>query len=114
MRLPKWVLLFVVLLAGMAQYSNQVQANIISNTPSHSGNVERLMALTAIPQSTTVNLNSANPERLSSLPGIGLKKAEAIVAYRELNGEFESVAELVNVKGIGPKLLAKLDGLISV
>jgi comEA protein len=112
MRLPKWVLFFVVLLAGMAQYSNQVHASVIKNTPSYSGNLVSLMAMTA--ETSTVNINSANAEQLSSLPGIGLKKAEAIVAYRKLNGEFESVEEIVNVKGIGPKMLAKLDGLITV
>lgn len=115
MKLPKWVLLFVILLAGMAQLSNQVHANSInkalaSNTASMAGTE----ASTVASKSLSVNLNSANAEQLSSLPGVGIKKAEAIIAYRELNGEFESIEELVNVKGIGPKVLAKLNGLITV
>jgi competence protein ComEA len=53
-----------------------------------------------------VNVNSADAATIaSSLNGIGHKKAEAIVAYREANGPFRSVDDLVNVKGIGYKTL---------
>jgi len=49
-----------------------------------------------------VNVNSASAEQISeNLKGIGLTKAQAIVAYREANGSFLHVDELVNVKGIG-------------
>ena len=49
-----------------------------------------------------VNVNSANAEEIAeSLKGVGLSKAEAIVSYRETNGQFKHVDELVNVKGIG-------------
>lgn len=49
-----------------------------------------------------VNVNSANAEELSeALKGVGMSKAEAIVSYRNENGAFKHVDELVNVKGIG-------------
>ena len=49
-----------------------------------------------------VNINTANAEQISeALKGIGQSKAEAIVAYRDANGVFKHVDELVNVKGIG-------------
>ncbi len=49
-----------------------------------------------------VNVNTADAEELAAaLDGVGLSKAEAIVAYRETNGPFEHIDELVNVKGIG-------------
>lgn len=49
-----------------------------------------------------VNVNSANAEEIAeSLKGVGLSKAEAIVSYRDANGAFKHVDELVNVKGIG-------------
>jgi competence protein ComEA len=58
--------------------------------------------------STTVNLNTADAATLqSSLAGIGKAKAEAIVAYREANGAFESVDELLEVKGIGQALIER-------
>ena len=49
-----------------------------------------------------------------ALPGIGKSKAQAIVAYREEQGPFSSVDDLVNVKGIGKKLLAKLAASVEV
>ena len=63
---------------------------------------------------TLVNLNAANVEQLMALPGIGKSKAQAIVAYREEQGPFSSVDDLVNVKGIGKKLLANLAASVEV
>ena len=55
-----------------------------------------------------VNINSADAEAIQKeLKGIGLKKAEAIVAYRETHGSFQSADELANVKGIGVKTVEK-------
>lgn len=56
-----------------------------------------------------VNINTADAATLADmLRGIGLRKAEAIVAYRSANGPFKSVDDLVNVKGIGSKTLEQL------
>ncbi len=53
-----------------------------------------------------ININTADAETLASgLKGVGQAKAEAIVAYRTQHGEFTSVDELVQVKGIGEKIL---------
>ena len=57
---------------------------------------------------TVVNINSADVEVLSHVKGIGKKKAEAIVAFRQSNGAFKSVDELSNVKGIGTKTIERL------
>lgn len=55
-----------------------------------------------------VNLNKADAETFQKeLAGIGKNKADAIVAYRESNGEFTSVDELIEVKGIGKSILEK-------
>lgn len=55
-----------------------------------------------------VNINSADAATLSAgLVGVGEKKAEAIVAYRETNGPFKSAEDLANVKGIGEGTLKK-------
>ncbi|GFM79554.1 competence protein ComEA [Pseudomonas cichorii] len=59
-------------------------------------------------QTGTVNINKADADTLQKeLVGIGKNKASAIVAYREANGEFASVEELIEVKGIGKALLDK-------
>ena len=55
-----------------------------------------------------VNLNKANAAALQQhLKGIGPVKADAIVAYRKKNGNFKSLDDLQNVKGIGPELIKK-------
>lgn len=52
--------------------------------------------------SGTVDINQASAEEIAAtLSGVGLSKAEEIVRYREANGAFKHVDELVNVKGIG-------------
>jgi competence protein ComEA len=57
---------------------------------------------------TTVNINNASLQELAALPGIGEKKAAAIIHYRTQEGEFNAIEDLVKVRGIGKKLLKKL------
>lgn len=52
-----------------------------------------------------VNINTADVETLTQLKGVGVKKAEAIVAWREENGSFKSVDQLLEIKGIGTATL---------
>ncbi|MDU9037519.1 helix-hairpin-helix domain-containing protein [Pseudomonas corrugata] len=64
------------------------------------------MDLSTKPQDAKVNLNEADASTLQrELAGIGEAKAKAIVAYREANGAFSSVEELLEVKGIGKAIL---------
>lgn len=65
-------------------------------------------ATTAVSQTITVDLNHADASTLQrELSGIGEAKAKAIVAYRESNGPFSSIDELLEVKGIGKAILDK-------
>ena len=55
-----------------------------------------------------VNINSADATEIStSLKGIGMKKAQAIIQYREANGPFKTQDDLIMVKGIGEKTTEK-------
>jgi len=64
-------------------------------------------------QSAVVNINTADLKQLIKLPGVGKKKAQAIIDYREANGDFASLEDLAKVKGVGKKMLAKLDGKVA-
>ena len=64
-------------------------------------------------QERIVELNTADIQSLCSLPGIGPKKAKAIIDYR-MRRPFTRVTQLVQVKGIGRKTLKKLRNMIKV
>lgn len=62
---------------------------------------------------TKININTANVELLSELPGIGEAKAAAIIKDREDNGPYASAEDLTRVKGIGEVIAGRLDDRIS-
>ncbi len=67
-------------------------------------------AATAAP----LDLNTATAAQLEALPGIGPATAKRILEYREKNGSFKKIEELMNVAGIGEKSFLKLKPLITV
>ncbi|MEO9522116.1 ComEA family DNA-binding protein [Marinobacter alexandrii] len=54
-----------------------------------------------------ININTADVATLAELTGVDQSKAQAIVAYREANGPFETPLDLANVKGIGERTVEK-------
>lgn len=64
--------------------------------------------------SSIISINSATSEQLQTLSGIGESKALAIIKYREENGNFKSVEEIMNVSGIGEALFEKIKDYITV
>lgn len=61
-----------------------------------------------------ININTADEALLMTLPGIGAARAAAIVAYRDANGRFESIEDIMNVSGIKESAYAKIKDLITV
>lgn len=61
-----------------------------------------------------IDINSAPVSKLTELPGIGEKKAQAIVDYRNAHGPFTRVSDLTKVKGIGMKMLEKMAPYVQI
>lgn len=61
-----------------------------------------------------VNINTAGSEELQTLPGIGEKRAEDIIAYREEHGPFRIVEDITDVGGIGEGILSRIIDYITV
>ena len=61
-----------------------------------------------------VNINTASATELDGLPGIGAKTAALIVEYRQKNGPFKKIEELMNVRGVGEKNFLRLKDHITV
>lgn len=61
-----------------------------------------------------VNINKANAEELMTLPGIGEVRALSIIEYRETYGSFETIEDIMNVKGIKTGVFSKINDLICV
>lgn len=65
-------------------------------------------------KSSLVNLNTATETELQTISGIGLKRAQDIINYRETNGNFRSIEDLKNVSGFGAKTIEKIKDYVTV
>ena len=92
-----FTLIFVQLAFSPVAYANETSGDVV-----------------VAEQYAVININTANQSELQTLPGIGKSKAKAIIEYRKNLGEFSQIEDITNVKGICKKLLAKLEGKITV
>ncbi|MDD3814897.1 MAG: helix-hairpin-helix domain-containing protein [Desulfocapsaceae bacterium] len=61
-----------------------------------------------------ININKADQTALEALPGVGVAKATAIIEYRTQHGDFKTKEDLLQVKGIGQKMLDKMQNEIEI
>src|SRR6266513_5466955 len=73
----------------------------------------KCLALSGI-AAAAVNINTASKEELTSLKGVGDKRAQEIINYRKKNGDFKSVDDLEKVPGIGPGIMKQIRSQVSV
>jgi competence protein ComEA len=83
-------------------------------TVSAQGNSQRASVSSSASASAPINLNTATAAQLETLPGIGKSTAERILEYRQKNGSFKKVEDLMNVRGVGEKSFLKLKPLVTV
>ncbi|MDE5539718.1 MAG: helix-hairpin-helix domain-containing protein, partial [Bacilli bacterium] len=87
-----------------------------SKTPENSENTEKKPDTSTSNNNspTLININLADVSALTSVSGIGESKAKAIISYREQNGNFACIDEIMNVSGIGSALFEKIKNNITV
>ena len=85
-----------------------------SNHENNNVNVNILRSNKDNLSSNLININTADEKELDSLPGVGPSRAKDIIRYREEKGEFKSIEEIKNVKGIGESSFEKLKDKITV
>jgi competence protein ComEA len=105
-----FLLLAIVSIAVIPSAAQSASGTAKAAKPAAAGKAARPAATAAAP----VNINTATQAQLESLPGIGAKAAERIVEYRQKNGHFKKVEDLMNVKGIGEKSFLKLKPLLTL
>ena len=89
-------------------------AAIALSAPALSAQTKTPAPQAAATATAPVNLNTATAEQLATIPGVGPKMAERIIDYRQKNGGFKKVEDLMNVRGIGEKSFLKMKALITV
>ncbi|MFT9055726.1 MAG: helix-hairpin-helix domain-containing protein [Ethanoligenens sp.] len=97
--------------ASSATTSSLADAALSSSVPSHQSETASVSSVTA---AMSVHINTADAAALASLPGIGDTLAQRIIDYRNAHGPFSSVAQLDQVKGIGPKKLSEIAKLVTL
>lgn len=100
----------VSLEATAAQTSNTVSPTpAASSTSKSSGKIAG-----ATTTSGMVNINTATLAQLDTLPGVGPPTAQKIIDYRTAHGNFKTIDEIINVKGIGPKTFEKMKSRLTI
>lgn len=80
----------------------------------NSGDIEKNDNQNNVEENNKVNINKATLEELLTISGIGESKAKSIIEYREQNGVFKQIGDIMNVSGIGESLFEKIKNNITV
>jgi len=97
-------------------YALRLEDEMIIYIPYSGENSEEIVQTTTAGSTNDgkIRINQASESELTTLPGIGPAKAEAIIQYREEHGPFQAVEDLLNISGIGQKTLDRFADMIIV
>ena len=99
---------------NLAQVLNDGEKFVVQNIDSASQTNAADIAALPDEEEKIVNINTADAQELDSLPGIGPKIAQEIIAYREQWGDFTSIDEIKEVKGIGDGIYQDIKDSITI
>ena len=106
------LLIAVIVIGGIIAWQNYSPSHPIKITLLEEPNATEGVSPQTEPQK--IDINRAEAWLLEALPGIGPSKAQAIIAYREQNGDFSDIVEITEVSGIGMSIYEDIRELITV
>ena len=112
--LTGYLLLTTVNLAATTANASESQLVTTNNEINVESSAELPDLSELVKRAELININSASQRELTSLAGIGKLKAAKIIAWREQNGNFQSIEQLAQVSGIGKKTIANIAEYITV
>ncbi len=99
---------------SLVSWRNTIKVMVANGAVFEDQDAEPLAQYLAAHFAESVNVNSAGTAELKNVPGLDGEIAAAIVDYREKNGRFSTVQDLMKVKGVTDELLKKISGRITV
>jgi competence protein ComEA len=113
-RIALSLLAFTCLMAAAPARAVQPPPKTADSAPAAKSSTARRSSAAKPVSTTLVNINTASAAEFETLPGVGAKMAARIIEYRQKNGGFKKVEELMNVRGVGEKNFLKLKGQLTL
>ena len=94
--------------------SQKVKDQMVIYVLKHGEKPKQISDSSSSSNTDVININTANKEQLMKISGVGKTKAEAIISYREKNGDFKKKEDITKVRGIGKSTFEKIKDKIEV
>lgn len=91
-----------------------IDNNNNNDSNNDSNNINKMESNESTNTQSIININTATIDELDSLPGIGNSKAQNIIDYRNINGNFKTIEDIMNVNGIGTAIYEQIKAYITI